>query len=153
MNIDNGLLFSNGQTVVTSTTAASSNSLLVGPSQGMITGIGEATEVVIALTGTVTMNGGTIAVTLYADDDNAGTHLVTVGSVTIPATAVIGDKFVIDIPANDDQGALQELSTNRYYYLNYVPASITTCTLTAWLSLDEMVQNDHIYPKSGFTVK
>jgi len=147
------LLFSNAQTLTASTAAASTNALLVGPAQGMIDGIGEATEVVIALTGTVTMNGGTIAVTLNADDDNAGTNVITVGTVTIPTGAKQGDKFVIDIPANDDTNAGQTATTNRYYYLNYVPNAITTCTLTAWLSLDDMVQNNSVYPKSGYTIK
>lgn len=150
MNIDSLTLLSNGQTVTGA--AASTNSYDTASSQGLATGIGEPMECVIVL-GTTTMNSGTITATLYKDDDNAGTNLITIGSVTIPATAVAGDKFIIDIPGNDDTNSNQTAYTSRYIYLNYSVTGSPSSKITAWIGMDDMTQNDHVYPKSGYVVK
>jgi len=118
--------------------------------QGGLTGIGEEVEAVILVTAR-TMNSQTCTVTLYSDDDNAGTNKTTIGSVVIPSSVAVGEKFVIDIPANDNDGRQSKFS-NRYYYLHYV-FSGTTITLKAWLQPSSMVQNNSEYPKSGYTIK
>lgn len=147
MNLD--LLTNLSQAQVVTGSVNSTYVYDVAASQGMATGIGEPMECVIAVAA-ATMGGGTCVCTLYADDDNNGTGQVTIGTVTIPSTAAAGDKFVIDIPANDSQG-VQSKSTNRYYWLGYV-AGGASVTINAWLQPDDMIQNDHIYPKSGYKV-
>lgn len=137
--------------VIGNTTANSTNAYDAATTQGLLTGIGEPMECVITVAA-ATMNSTTCVVTLYADDDNNGTNKTTIGTVTMPSTTVAGDKFVIDIPANDDANSGQMTLTNRYYYLTYVNNG-TSVTVNAWLQPDDMIQNNNVYPKSGYVVK
>lgn len=148
MNIDALTLLSNAQVVAAS--GNSTNAYDSATNQGMLTGIGEAMECVISVGAVNTLTS--CVCTLYADDDNNGTNKTTIGAVTIPSTAVAGNKFVIDIPASDDSTFTQSRPSNRFYYLTYTLTG-TSITLTAWITPDDMVQNDHVYPKSGYTVK
>lgn len=150
MNLDSLTQLSNAQVVTGNTN--STNAYDVAATQGFATGIGEPMECVI-MVAAATMNGQACTCTLYADDDNNGTNKVTVGSVIIPSTVAAGGKFVIDIPAADDfTDNTQSRTTSRYYYLTYT-FSGTSITLNAYLMPDDMIQNDHAYPKSGYTVK
>lgn len=151
MNVDILTQLSNAQSVTGA--AASTNAYDTAAAQGMATGIGEPMECIILCGTNTNMNSGTVVCTLYGDDDNAGTNLVTVGTVTIPATAVAGSKYVIDIPATDDASGIQSKTTTRYYYLNYSVTGSPTAIITAYIQPDEMIQNDHVYPKSGYVVK
>ena len=137
--------------VIGNTTANSTNAYDAADSQGLLTGIGESCEVVITVAA-ATMNSSTCLVTLYADDDNNGTNKTTIGTVTMPSATIAGDKFVIDIPANDDANSGQMTLTNRYYYLTIVNSG-TSVTINAWIQPSSMVQNNNIYPKSGYIVK
>lgn len=149
MNLDSLTQLSTAQVVTGNTN--STNAYDSATTQGMLTGIGED-MVCLIMVSAATMNSQTCTCTLYADDDNNGTNKTTIGSVIIPAATVAGAKYVIDIPANDNTDGTQSLASNRYYYLTYT-FSGTSITLNAYLTLDEMVQNDHVYPKSGYVVK
>lgn len=149
MNLDILTTLSSAQVVTGNTN--STNAYDSATTQGMLTGIGEPMECVIAVSA-ATMNGQSCTCTLYADDDNNGTNKTTIGSVVIPSTVTVPAKFVIDIPGNDDSNNVNAKSTNRYYYLTYT-FSGTSITLTAILMPDDMVSNNNIYPKSGYTIK
>ena len=150
MNLDILTNLSNAQ-VIGNTTANSTNAYDDASTQGLLTGIGESVEAVIVVSA-ATMNSSTCVVTLYSDDDNNGTNKTTIGTVTMPSTTIAGDKFIIDIPASDDANSGQMTLTNRYYYLTYVNNG-TSSNARAWLQPSSMIQNNNVYPKSGYIVK
>lgn len=152
MNLDILTQFSNAQTITAGAGAtASTNSYDGAASQGMLTGIGEPMEVIVFFNTNGGITGGTIS--LIADDDNAGTNSFTAAIWTLTATPVAGSKIVLDIPASDDKLMSQALPTTRFYHLSYDLTGAATCTVTAYLQPDEMVQNQNIYPKSGYQIK
>ena len=149
MNLD--ILTNLSAAQVVTGNANSTNAYDAADTQGMLTGIGEPMECVI-MVAAATMNSATCTAVLYADDDNNGTNKTTIGQVIIPSTTTTSSKYIIDIPGSDDANNVNARPSNRYYYLTYTFAG-TSITLNAWLQPDDMVQNDHVYPKSGYTVK
>lgn len=140
MYVDAQQQYSAAQVVVA--TAVSTNA--IDHSSDRNIGIGEPMVVVVTVvSGAVT--AGTLTITVQCDTTSAfGSPVVVATSPALAtATLVAGFKYVIPIPP--------DLLFNRWSRLNYTIVTITTVTLTAWLTLAESVQNEVYYP-AGVTV-
>lgn len=118
-------------------TAVSTNAIDHSSDRNM--GVGEPLVVVVAVTVSAA-GGGTLTVTIQADTTSAFGAPVTVATTAAlaAATLVAGYKFIIPVPP--------DLLWARWSRLNYVMATMTGITVTAFLTLASAVQNEVYYP-------
>lgn len=113
------------------------------------TGIGEPMVAAIFVEANTGTSGGTIK--LYSGATEAASTTL-ISTYTIPAALVAGDKIVIPIPANDDDNAGQSLRTDSFYKLVYAPTGGTSIQVSSYILPASFVQNNNVYPASGYTV-
>jgi hypothetical protein len=141
MIIDNENRFSVAQALVA--TAVSTDLIDLGADRDI--GIGEPMVVVVTVD-VAAAGGGTLQVTVQADDNSGFASPGTVAQTgqIAAATLVAGYKFAVQIPP--------DLLTERFLRLNYTLVTMTGITLTASLIPQNFMQAD-AYGASGFTVK
>lgn len=140
MYVDAQQEYSVAQVVVA--TAVSTNS--IDHSSDRNIGVGEPLVVVITVV-SLAVTAGTLTVTLQADTTSAfGSPVIAATSPALAtATLIAGYKYVMPVPP--------DLLTARWSRLNYTIVTITTVTLTSFLTLAAAVQNEVYYP-AGVTV-
>lgn len=135
MFLDSLQLYSDAQALTA--TAVSTN--VIDHKQDRNLGIGEPLVVVVVVDVALDRTTGdeTYSVTLQTDDNEAFGSPTTVVTLSL-LTYTAGTKFVIFVPA--------DLLTERYTRLNYTLGGTTpTGTVTAFLTLASMVQNNVVY--------
>lgn len=140
MYVDAQQEYSVSQVVVA--TAVSTNA--IDHSSDRNFGIGEPLVVVITVV-SLAVTAGTLTITLQADTTSAfGSPVICATSPALAtATLITGYKYVLPVPPDS--------LTARWSRLNYTIVTITTVTLTSFLTLASAVQNEVYYP-AGVTV-
>lgn len=124
-------------------TAVSTNA--IDHSQFRRLGIGEPLVVLVTV-GVAAAGGGTLTIALQVDTTSAFGSPVTEATTGAIAAAALtaGAKVVLAIPA--------DLGFTRWSRLNYTLATMTGITVTSFITLASMVQNEW-YAPAGITVQ
>ena len=141
--IDGEEQFSTAQ--VLTATAVSTNVVDLGVPGDVGFGIGEPMDIVIQLDTTADDADAdeTYTVILQTDDDSAfGSPTQIGGTVTITRGTVAGTRFFIPIPPQREMDQFIRLS-------HTLGGTTPSVTLTSWLSLRRLVQNDQEYPNAS----
>jgi hypothetical protein len=146
MYIDAQNLLSDAQAFTAS--AASTNIIKLPSTSGF--GVGEPMAVVfnIDVAADATTGNEAYTIALQSSSDSAFSSPVTHGSVVVAAgsgavTFAQGEKFVLPVPP--DSSVLEYL---RLY--GTLAGTTPTVTITAFLTMQSMVQNNYVYPR-GYT--
>jgi Bbp16-like protein len=139
--VDAQNLYSDAQALTV--TAVSTNVIDHGQDRNI--GIGTPLGIVITVDVSAA-GGGTLTVTLQADDNVAMSSPATVATTAAiaAATLVAGYQFVIPVPP--------DTLTERFSRLNYTLATMTGITLTAYMAPIDQIQNAPMYA-AGVTVQ
>lgn len=124
-------------------TAVSTNAIDHGANRRM--GIGEALAIVLDVLVSAA-GGGTLQITLQADTTSAFGAPVTVAQTAAiaAATLIAGYQLVIAVPPDSN--------FTRWSRLNYTMVTMTGITVTAFLTLEQSIQNAVQYA-AGITVQ
>lgn len=134
MFLDALQLYSDAQALTA--TAVSTN--VIDHRQDRNLGIGEPLMVVVTVDVALAGTSPTFAVTLQTDDNEAFSSPTTVATSATQTSAAAGSKLVLFVPA--------DLVIERYTRLSYTLGGTTpSITVTAFLTLASMVQNNVVY--------
>ena len=134
MYVDAQNLYSDAQALTA--TAVSTNIIDHGQDRNL--GIGTPLTVVMTVD-VLAVTAGTLTIQVQTDDNSGFSSAVVAATSTALATAalVAGAQFVVALPA--------DTLIERFTRINYVIASITTITVTTYLTKSDMVQNSVSY--------
>ena len=132
--VDAQNLYSDAQALTA--TAVSTNIIDHGQDRNL--GIGTPLAVVMTVD-VLAVTAGTLTVVLQTDDNAAFSSATTVATTAALATAalVAGAQFTLDVPA--------DTVIERFTRINYVIVTITTITVTTFLTQKSMLQNSVSY--------
>lgn len=118
---------------------------VIDHSQDRNIGIGEPLVLVVSVAAPA-VGGGTLTIVLQADTTNAFGAPVTVGTtIAIPAAQLtLGARIIIGLAA--------DLLTARWSRVSYILATMTGISVTSWLSMEDLIQNDLYFP-AGATIQ
>jgi hypothetical protein len=136
MILDAQNTFSDSQALAGPATVVSTN--VIDFSQDRDIGIGKP-MVILMVTKVAAAGGGTLQVTVQADDNVgfASPGIVAQTQAIAAATLVAGNKQVIPIPADK--------LTERYMRLSYVLAVMTGITVSSYLLPADFIQNEGVF--------
>lgn len=124
-------------------TAVSTN--LIDHGQDRNLGVGKPLGIVITVD-VAAAGGGTLTISLQADDNSGFASPATVSTTTAIAAAALtaGAQIVLPVPP--------DTLTERFSRLNYVLATMTGITVTAYMAPIDQIQNAQQYA-AGVTVQ